>query len=617
MGIISLIRLHGLERRFGELAAKVKSLEARARVRDRGTPEGAQESRELRDEIQPLAADAAHDAQGTAPPDAMGASVESHAKKRVEPPAHKLDLESLIAGRLLNRVGIVAMLLAAAFFLKFAFENDWVGPTGRVVIGLFAGTAFLVMSQRMFGKGYTYFSEGMAALGGGVLFLSIFAAWDFYDLIPVSAAFASLVMVTAALGGLALGRDSERLAVLALGAGFVTPGLLGTDDQIPLFAFLATLVACFLYAAWIKGWHKVAPAGVIGALIYLFGWFTEHYSKSDLTPTLIFVTIFFAEFAAYLLLRARFGPSDDRRPRLLELLLIPLNAGWYGFFLFLLLYNDHRIWLTLSAIALGAIHLWATRMITTEEPSRVSASRLLYAGLALTFVTAAIPIQLEGRAITIAWAIEGALLVWAGFRAEVGALRVVGVALLGVVVAMLFNQHEATDKLFLNARFLSFATVVAALGLATWWARSRWDELDELEQRLFGLVAIAANAVGVWALSEEIWFALGRQPFDFDLKFARQMSLSVLWILAASLLIALGAKLKVAALRWQGLVMLGITVVKVFILDLSFLDRAYRIGSFLVLSVVLLAVSFWYQKNMLGAAEDEASDGSEAGRDQA
>jgi len=350
---------------------------------------------------------------------------------------------------------------------------------------------------------------------------------------------------------------------------------------------------------------------MVGTLVYLFGWYEGSYSAKKLAATVSFATLFFAEFATYLLLRASVGPQDARRPHNLELLLFPANAAWYGFILYLMLYREHRWWLTLAALALGAVHLGAIRFVTSREPQRVAAARLIFAGLALTFVTAAIPIRLEGKVITASWAIEGALLVWAGFRAKERALRGAGVALLVTVIALLVGQTGATTKLFLNPRFASFAVVVGALGLTTYWARSHWAELERYERQLFGLVAIAVNAVAVWGLSEEIWYSLGREQWDLDLVNARQMGLSVLWALAASLLILVGARWRVAALRWQGLVLLGITVVKVFLLDLSFLDRAYRIGSFLVLGIVLLAVSFWYQKSILRASGD-ASPGRSA-----
>jgi uncharacterized membrane protein len=58
----------------------------------------------------------------------------------------------------------------------------------------------------------------------------------------------------------------------------------------------------------------------------------------------------------------------------------------------------------------------------------------------------------------------------------------------------------------------------------------------------------------------------------------------------------LGIQNKSAILRWQSLLLFGLVVGKVFLYDLSFLERAYRILSFFVLGAALLAVSFLYQR---------------------
>jgi len=51
--------------------------------------------------------------------------------------------------------------------------------------------------------------------------------------------------------------------------------------------------------------------------------------------------------------------------------------------------------------------------------------------------------------------------------------------------------------------------------------------------------------------------------------------------------------------RWQALVLIAVTTVKVFIYDVGQLDRVYRILSFIVLGVLLLAISFVYQRDLL------------------
>jgi uncharacterized membrane protein len=49
-------------------------------------------------------------------------------------------------------------------------------------------------------------------------------------------------------------------------------------------------------------------------------------------------------------------------------------------------------------------------------------------------------------------------------------------------------------------------------------------------------------------------------------------------------------------LRVVAFVLFGITILKVFVYDLSFLERVYRIFSFIGLGVILLAVSYVYQR---------------------
>ena len=54
------------------------------------------------------------------------------------------------------------------------------------------------------------------------------------------------------------------------------------------------------------------------------------------------------------------------------------------------------------------------------------------------------------------------------------------------------------------------------------------------------------------------------------------------------------------------LLLLGVTIVKVFLVDLSSLDQIYRVISFVVLGAILLAVSFLYQraqKRLAGGGE--------------
>src|SRR2546426_2124540 len=153
------------------------------------------------------------------------------------------NLESRIASHWFNRVGIAAVLIGVSYFLKFAFDNQWIGPSGRVSIGLLAGIAVVVWSERFRSRGYRIFSYSLKALGIGVLYLSLWGAFQVYHLIPAGIASLSMLVVTAATAAMALAQDAEILAAFAMTGGFSTPLLLSTGQnrELQLFTYVAIL----------------------------------------------------------------------------------------------------------------------------------------------------------------------------------------------------------------------------------------------------------------------------------------------------------------------------------------------------------------------------------------
>src|SRR5712692_4225230 len=106
------------------------------------------------------------------------------------------DLESRIGSHWLNRIGIAAVLIGVSYFLKYAFENNWIGPSGRVTIGLLAGIALVVWSEKLRSLGHKAFSYSLKAVGIGTLYLSLWGAFQIYRLVPASAAFVAMIVVT-------------------------------------------------------------------------------------------------------------------------------------------------------------------------------------------------------------------------------------------------------------------------------------------------------------------------------------------------------------------------------------------------------------------------------------
>jgi uncharacterized membrane protein len=522
----------------------------------------------------------------------------------------------MIAGRWLNRVAIVALLFGMAFFLRYAFDNDWVGNRGRVAIGLVIGTALLFCSQWLLGRGYTYFSEGITGLGAAVHYLSLYAAYAYYSLVPQWVAFGGMVVVAGAVAAIALGRDSQRIALVALSGGFLTPVLLSTGEnrQVELFIYLAILDAGLLALGRARDWRGLEIMSLFATQAYFWGWYTSFYAPEVMGRTAAFATLFFVLFALPPALRARAGRTLEND----QIVLVLLNALSIAVALRRMLWPESPWALTIGILALAAAHLamaaaarpaGAARAPAAHPvaPSRDTApqlARILFGGLALTFATLAIPVQLEGRWLTIAWAVEAAVLAWSGVRARVRLLRLAALGLFAVVAMRLLAFPIPATAFLWNARFAAFAVTLACMGFALRAAQREGDALDAEEQPLFAGLGVVLCFLGLWVLSHEVWDWLGERSYPGEIapdrRLAQHLGLSVLWTLYATGLLLAGIFRRQAALRWQGLILFGVVVGKVFLHDLSFLRQFYRIVSFVVLGLVLLAVSFLYQRRAAG-----------------
>jgi len=508
-----------------------------------------------------------------------------------------LDWETIIGGRWLNRIGIVALIGSVAYFLKYAFDNNWIGPSGRVAIGLLLGASMLPWSQWLLRRGYSYFSEGIAGLGAVVMYLSIWAGCQYYTLFSRDVGFYAMFVVTAGMAAVALGRDSQRIALLSLVGGFLTPILVSTgkDEQIVLFTYLLILGAGLLVIELRRDWRSLTPVSFLFSLIYFWGWYAEFYRPAKLERTLVFATLFLVLYAIVPILRTVKSSSANE----IDLLLALANSLAYLVALYVMLWPSDRWPLTLLVLALSAAHVVVARLIPLPKSGESPRMRFLYAGLALTFATLAIPIRLDGKWITLAFAVEGAVLVWTGFRSLTGGLRGAGYLLIAISSFRLLAFSLPARQFLFNERFITYAVLIACLAAVLYASREHLPSLSGEERGLLGFLAVAVNFLALLALSLELWDYFGRQTgLGIDSALAQHLSLSLLWTAYASVLIVFGIQRKSALLRWQALSLLGLVAVKVFIYDSSFLERFYRIVSFFILGLVLLIVSFVYQRKV-------------------
>jgi uncharacterized membrane protein len=518
------------------------------------------------------------------------------------------DLEKQIGQYWLNRIGIVAMLIGVSYFVKYAFDNNWVGPGGRITIGLVVGIVLVLWSERFRTRGYAAFSYSLKAVGIGTLYLSLWGAFQIYHLIPAAAAFVAMAAVTAATIVLALSQYAELLASFALVGGFSSPVLLSTgqNHEVALFCYVALLDLAILTIAIFKPWRRLLWGSFAGTIILYLGWYSEYYSRDQRALTVAFASLFAAIFAV-IPLAATGAQSTRFAGHSTTLTLLPVfNAA--AFFLALyVMYGEDKTTLTWYALALAAVYLGlgsaVKKRLTSEDANFVN---LLHVAIAIAFITIAIPLKLDAQWITIGWLVESGMLLWLSVKARADFLRYFAAFALTLGIArLLFYDQIRVDMLVFNMRFATYAVAIAILGgIAVLGKR----HAAQAETIFLEVAVVGVNVLALIALTLEASDYFDRQTPSraslaaayAQMNLARDFSYSAIWLVYGAVLMVVGFRRRSAFVRWQSLILIAFTICKVFLYDVSQLGGSYRIVSFIALGAVLLGISFIYQRDWLG-----------------
>jgi uncharacterized membrane protein len=184
------------------------------------------------------------------------------------------DLEQRIGTGWFSRVGAVVLLFGVAFFVKFSFEQGWVGPFQRILMGALWGLGMLAAGEYFYRRGYSRLSQGLLGGGLGTLYVVIFSAFYFYHFLSHHAAFILMGAVTVGACVLSLRYKVLTAALLAALGGYLTPFLVKPQDtpfQPSLLGYLLVLCVGMLATALLGRWMSLAfLSAVAGYLCPIF-----------------------------------------------------------------------------------------------------------------------------------------------------------------------------------------------------------------------------------------------------------------------------------------------------------------------------------------------------------
>lgn len=495
-----------------------------------------------------------------------------------------IDWENLIGGKWALWVGSVAVFLALAFFLAYTWT--YLPPVARMAIGFTAGSICLAGGYLARDRGESWFSEGLSGAGLGLGYLTIWAGMQHYHLLSFEMAFALMAVITAIGVGLSVHYDALSLIVLSTMGGFLTPALLDTPGRaagaslamaLPFMTYVSVLNVGILVVSLFKRWNAIVWLSFIATLLLVLGWTASSYTTALRWPTFLFLTLLFQIYLAtacfYSLIRKEKTADND-------LLLMCSDAFVYGLAGYALISDalgDYRGTLAfLLALAFVGLYL-----VSREVAAQNISLRLTAGGIALFYLTIAVPIQFRQYWVSIGWSVEAAVLFTLGSRLSSSLLRGSGLIvwvlsllpLLSLVVSELaFGSGPSVDKSALPLLISALATAWMS------WIDNKTssDAASDVNDggaatvsvgsneplSWAGLFALWAVGGGAWLIWREASSAFGgiQWPSPTTWQAGALFVTACLWAMYALAIFVLGCVLRHSMFRLCALLVLALTV---------------------------------------------------------
>ena len=320
----------------------------------------------------------------------------------------------LFGGNTMVRAGIIVLFIGISFLLKLAVDKNMIPIELRLMAVALGGIALLVVGWRLRDKRAQY-SWALQGGGIGVLYLTIFAAMKLYQLIPAGPAFALLAAVAFLSAFIALKQSAMPLAILGFAGGFLAPILTSTGhgSHVGLFSYYLVLNLAIAYVAFHKSWRPLNVLGwgftiIIGTL-----WGAKNYVPENFATTEPFLIIFCLLFTAIAVLYAH--RQATKASDYVDATLV-FGTPLVGFSLQYGLLHDSKFGLAYSALGLGVFYLGLAWWVLTRKRETLKFLGECFLALGIGFATLTLPLALDGRWTSAAWAVEGVGLLWVGLK---------------------------------------------------------------------------------------------------------------------------------------------------------------------------------------------------------
>ncbi|MGL4575749.1 MAG: DUF2339 domain-containing protein [Burkholderiaceae bacterium] len=507
-----------------------------------------------------------------------------------------------MGGNTVARVGVVILFIGLSFLAKYAAQMGLFPVELRLATVGAAGIALLVVGFRLRSAKPAY-AMTLQGAGVAVMYLTVFAAYRLYQMMPMGAAFALMVGVCALSVAIALLQDSRVLAVAAFAGGFATPLLVSTGqgNHVALFSYYALLNLAILYIAFKRTWRVLSIVGFLSTFGVATLWGVLRYEPQHYASAQGFLLLFFMIYVFTAVLNARGSATRLNSP--VDSMLV-FGAPLIGFGLQAGLVRGMEFGTAFSALAVAAFYLllalWLARR--ARESARLLVECFLALGVG--FATLAVPLALDARWTAAVWAAEGTGAFWVGMRQARWMPRAFGLALQAVAALALLGSLErgiVSTMPFANPAFIGALLLALPAIAIAWWTRSdlphsgsRWAKAyAPLEKNLSSPAYLYGFFWWVAALAFEIVRSVPTESGSFDavLQQYQPNLLMLAFVASAAFSSRIATKFQWPVAAWPANATLPVMAI-ILLINLLSGTRVFEGGGWVIWPLALMA-HYW------------------------
>lgn len=400
------------------------------------------------------------------------------AKPQTYEPKPKFQLEKFIGENLLNKIGILIMVVGVMIGIKYAIDNQMATPLVRIILGYLSGGALLAFALRIKQK-YESFSAVLLSGGMAILYFVSFSAYYIYGFIPQWFAFLLMLVFTAFTTLAAMKYNQVLIALLGMVGAYGIPFLLGDDsgNVVVLLSYIFIINLGVLWLVLNRNWKALLVTAFVVSWAILSIW-TVGSSADEFGIAQLFLLLFFLKFYIAFTHYGFFGMTKEAIK--LDVLFLITNALLFfslGYYL-IDQYLGEDLYLTLYVVFNAFLH-FAAVIYLKYSPKIDKTYFYLSIIKVITFITLAIPIYFEGKWITVFWAAEAILLFGVGRSKKISVFEQISQPVFVLTFLSLVLDWERShyryslDDLrpipFLSAYFLNNLLIASAFGGMLFW----------------------------------------------------------------------------------------------------------------------------------------------------